>query len=36
MLCDARQRESGKEVLITLVEHAMKTRDSRRRAAGGR
>ncbi|MFF5216494.1 ATP/GTP-binding protein [Micromonospora sp. NPDC000442] len=30
LLCDARQRESTKEVLITLVEHAMKTRDARR------
>ena len=26
LLCDARQRESGKQVLITLMEHAMKTR----------
>ena len=26
MLCDARQRESGKEVLIALVEHAMRMR----------
>ncbi|MBQ1025802.1 ATP/GTP-binding protein [Micromonospora sp. C95] len=26
LLCDARQRESAKEVLIMLVEHAMKTR----------
>ncbi|MFC7639790.1 ATP/GTP-binding protein [Streptosporangium lutulentum] len=26
VLCDARQRESGKEVLITLVEHAMRMR----------
>ncbi|WP_433529019.1 GTP-binding protein [Micromonospora sp. CA-263727] len=32
LLCDARRRESAKEVLITLVEHAMKTRDARRRA----
>lgn len=30
LLCDARQRESSKEVLITLMEHAMKTRDARR------
>ncbi|MEU5567136.1 MULTISPECIES: GTP-binding protein [Micromonospora] len=30
LLCDARQRESSKEVLITLLEHAMKTRDARR------
>ncbi|MEV2239380.1 ATP/GTP-binding protein [Micromonospora sp. NPDC049891] len=30
LLCDARQRESAKEVLITLVEHAMKIRDARR------
>ncbi|MFR9779469.1 GTP-binding protein [Micromonospora sp. MS34] len=34
VLCDARERESVKEVLITLVEHAMKQRDERRRAAG--
>jgi uncharacterized protein len=33
LLCDARQRESSKEVLITLMEHAMKTREARRRAA---
>ncbi|GAA3446046.1 hypothetical protein GCM10018955_54840 [Planomonospora venezuelensis] len=26
MLGDARRRESGKEILITLVEHAMRTR----------
>ncbi|MEU6208166.1 ATP/GTP-binding protein [Micromonospora musae] len=32
LLCDARQRESSKEVLITLLEHAMKTRDARRAA----
>jgi uncharacterized protein len=30
LLCDARQRESAKEVLITLVEHAMTTREARR------
>ncbi|WBB80176.1 ATP/GTP-binding protein [Micromonospora sp. WMMD882] len=30
LLCDARQRESSKEVLITLLEHAMKSRDARR------
>ncbi|MGC5052097.1 GTP-binding protein [Micromonospora sp. DT48] len=30
LLCDARQRESVKEVLITLVEHAMKVRYARR------
>ncbi|NYH42214.1 hypothetical protein HNR22_001941 [Micromonospora jinlongensis] len=35
LLCDARQRESSKEVLVTLMEHAMKTREARRRAAGG-
>lgn len=29
LLCDARQRESSKEVLITLLEHAMKTRHAR-------
>ncbi|WP_406042978.1 ATP/GTP-binding protein [Micromonospora sp. NBC_00898] len=32
VLCDARRRESSKEVLITLLEHAMKTREARRRA----
>ncbi|GGM61731.1 ATP-binding protein [Micromonospora sonchi] len=30
LLCDARSRSSAKEVLITLVEHAMKVRDARR------
>ncbi|SCE92719.1 hypothetical protein GA0074695_2211 [Micromonospora viridifaciens] len=35
VLCDARQRESAKEVLITLLEHAMKLREQRRRAFGG-
>ncbi|MCZ7423939.1 MULTISPECIES: ATP/GTP-binding protein [unclassified Micromonospora] len=30
LLCDARQRESVKEVLIMLVEHAMKIRAARR------
>ncbi|ASW55897.1 ATP/GTP-binding protein [Plantactinospora sp. KBS50] len=29
VLCDARQKESAKEVLITLLEHAMKLRESR-------
>ncbi|MBB5115057.1 GTP-binding protein [Micromonospora echinospora] len=33
VLCDARKRESAKEVLITLLEHAMKVREARRRAA---
>ncbi|MGR6320929.1 ATP/GTP-binding protein [Micromonospora soli] len=33
VLCDARQRESAKEVLITLLEHAMKLREERRQAA---
>ncbi|MET8199443.1 GTP-binding protein [Micromonospora chokoriensis] len=33
LLCDARERESSKEVLVTLMEHAMKTREARRRAA---
>jgi signal recognition particle receptor subunit beta len=33
VLCDARRRESAKEVLITLLEHAMKAREERRRAA---
>ncbi|MEH0824741.1 MULTISPECIES: GTP-binding protein [unclassified Micromonospora] len=32
LLCDARQRESSRDVLVTLLEHAMKTRDARRRA----
>jgi uncharacterized protein len=32
LLCDARQRESSKEVLITLLEHAMKTREAKRAA----
>ncbi|WDZ84163.1 GTP-binding protein [Micromonospora cathayae] len=32
LLCDARQRQSSKEVLITMLEHAMKTRDARRTA----
>ncbi|GIJ27708.1 ATP-binding protein [Micromonospora qiuiae] len=31
LLCDARSRSSAKEVLITLVEHAMKIRDARHR-----
>ncbi|MFV2101232.1 GTP-binding protein [Micromonospora sp. LOL_024] len=30
LLCDARQRDSAKEVFITLVEHAMKLREARR------
>ncbi|MGY0006922.1 GTP-binding protein [Micromonospora sp. I033] len=33
VLCDARERESVKEVLITLLEYAMKLREERRRAA---
>ncbi|MER5455999.1 ATP/GTP-binding protein [Micromonospora sp. NPDC002389] len=32
LLCDARNRESVKEVLITVVEHAMKVREARGRA----
>ncbi|SBT44168.1 GTP-binding protein [Micromonospora auratinigra] len=32
VLCDARQRDSAKEVLVTLLEHAMKVREQRRRA----
>jgi signal recognition particle receptor subunit beta len=32
LLCDARERESAKEVLITLMEHAMKTLEARRDA----
>ncbi|MFU8852930.1 GTP-binding protein [Micromonospora sp. SL1-18] len=35
VLCDVRQRESVKEVLITLLEHAMKLREERRSAADG-
>ncbi|MEV0811100.1 ATP/GTP-binding protein [Micromonospora sp. NPDC050200] len=31
LLCDARQRESSRDVLVTLLEHAMKTREARRR-----
>ncbi|GAB3188527.1 hypothetical protein FHX75_1120 [Micromonospora palomenae] len=31
LLCDARQRESSRDVLVTLMEHAMKTREARRR-----
>jgi signal recognition particle receptor subunit beta len=30
LLCDARSRESGKEVLITVVEHAMRIADLQR------
>ncbi len=30
LLCDARRRESAKDVLITLLEHAMKARERRR------
>ncbi|MFI5803857.1 GTP-binding protein [Streptomyces sp. NPDC051561] len=33
MLCDARDRESVKEVLIAVVEHALELSASRRRAA---
>ncbi|MFJ6699801.1 GTP-binding protein [Streptomyces sp. NPDC091272] len=33
MLCDARDRESVKEVLIAVVEHALEVSASRRRAA---
>jgi len=32
MLCDARQRESCKQVLIALVEHVMRLSTSRREA----
>ncbi len=35
MLCDARQRESTKSVLISVVEHAMKIAAEQRQAAGG-
>lgn len=31
LLCDARDRESSKEVLIALIQHAMRTRGERRR-----
>lgn len=34
MLCDVRRRESSKEILIALLEHAMKVR-ARRRNRGG-
>jgi signal recognition particle receptor subunit beta len=30
VLCDARERQSSKEAMITLLEHAMKTRDAKR------
>ncbi|MFE6780014.1 ATP/GTP-binding protein [Streptomyces sp. NPDC057702] len=35
MLCDARQRESTKNVLISVVEHAMKIAAEQRQASGG-
>ncbi|MBB5935314.1 GTP-binding protein [Streptomyces zagrosensis] len=35
MLCDVRQRESTKTVLISVVEHAMKIAAEQRQAAGG-
>lgn len=36
LLCDVRQRESSKEILITLLEHAMKLRARRQgRSPGG-
>jgi uncharacterized protein len=35
MLCDARQRESCKEVLITLVQHAQRTHTRQPAVAGG-
>jgi uncharacterized protein len=34
ILCDVRQRESGKQVLITLVEHVLNVMAARQRAAG--
>jgi len=34
MLCDARERASGKQVLITLVEHAMAMNAAKRAVAG--
>jgi uncharacterized protein len=36
VLCDARERESGKEVLIALVEHASRMHASRRPRRGRR
>jgi signal recognition particle receptor subunit beta len=35
LLCDARERASGKEVLIKLVEHASRAHSARRRQVGG-
>jgi uncharacterized protein len=35
VLCDARERQSGKEALITLLQHARKQRAARRAALGG-
>jgi signal recognition particle receptor subunit beta len=35
LLCDARQRESSKELLIALMEHVMSTRRSRQVARSG-
>src|ERR671914_45569 len=35
LLCDARRRESGKEVLITLVRHAMGAHAARQPAPAG-
>jgi signal recognition particle receptor subunit beta len=34
LLCDARERASSKEVLITLVEHASRLHTARRRSLG--
>jgi signal recognition particle receptor subunit beta len=35
VMCDARKRESAKEVLITVVEHAARVAADRRRTAAG-
>ncbi|GAB3810185.1 GTP-binding protein [Micromonospora zhanjiangensis] len=35
VLCDARERTSSKEALITLLEHAMKAREARRADPAG-
>jgi hypothetical protein len=32
LMCDARDRESVKEVLVGVVQHAMATAEARRRA----
>jgi signal recognition particle receptor subunit beta len=35
LLCDARKRESGKQVLIAVLEHAMRSRRTARTTNGG-